>query len=51
MTSSTEKLDQRCFDCFCGRFFDQEMLLVITFDGKLKYFTENNEAIWTSSFK
>ena len=30
----TSSIDQRCFDCFCDRFANQEMLLAITFDGK-----------------
>lgn len=34
MTSSSQNFDQRCFDCFCGRFGNQEMLLAITFDGR-----------------
>ena len=48
ITSSSEKLDRRCFDCFCHRFCYQEMLFGHYFRWQ-KYFTEKNEAIWTST--
>ena len=35
MMSSSEKLDRSCFDCFYTHSGDQEILLAITFNGRI----------------